>query len=151
MSVREKDIDYQRERVDIFRELLSRPNNPTTKQEIIREAKIDLPPVLRAEIWAYVLGVHGDCQAIYDAIDKESDGPFDHQIELDIPRCHQYNELLASPEGHRKFRRILKAWVAYNSPHLVYWQGVDSLLAPFLALNFNNEVGLLQIFSLKDY
>ena len=62
----------------------------------------------------------------------------DRQIEVDIPRCHQYNELLASPEGHRKLKRILKAWVSDNS-HLVYWQGLDSLAAPFLFLNFNDE------------
>jgi TBC domain-containing protein kinase-like protein len=50
----------------------------------------------------------------------------------------QYNSLLASPEGHRKFKRILKAWVVSN-PHYVYWQGLDSLCAPFLFLNFNDE------------
>lgn len=60
------------------------------------------------------------------------------QIEVDIPRCHQYNELLSSSEGHRKLKRILKAWVQKNS-HLVYWQGLDSLTAPFLYLNFNDE------------
>ena len=53
-------------------------------------------------------------------------------------RCHQYNHLLASPEGHRKFKRILKAWVVSN-PQYVYWQGLDSLCAPFLLLNFNDE------------
>ena len=55
-----------------------------------------------------------------------------------VPRCHQYNELLASPEGHRKLKRVLKSWVADN-PGLVYWQGLDSLAAPFLFLNFNDE------------
>jgi TBC domain-containing protein kinase-like protein len=50
----------------------------------------------------------------------------------------QYNSLLASPEGHRKFKRILKAWVVAN-PQYVYWQGLDSLCAPFLYLNFNDE------------
>ena len=48
--------------------------------------------------------------------------------EVDIPRSHQYSELLASPEGHRKLKRVLKAWVADN-PGLVYWQGLDSLPA----------------------
>jgi TBC domain-containing protein kinase-like protein len=35
-------------------------------------------------------------------------------------------------------RRVLKAWAAAN-PSLVYWQGLDSLLAPFVTLNFQNE------------
>lgn len=63
------------------------------------------------------------------------------QIEVDIPRCHQYDELLSSPQGHIKFTKILKAWVV-SHPHLVYWQGLDSLCAPFLYLNFENEGNL---------
>lgn len=50
------------------------------------------------------------------------------QIEVDIPRCHQYDELLSSPQGHIKFRRVLKAWVV-SHPDLVYWQG-QSLCFP---------------------
>lgn len=45
---------------------------------------------------------------------------------------------LSSPEGHRKLKRLLKAWVTHH-PQYVYWQGLDSLTAPFLFLNFNNE------------
>ena len=55
-----------------------------------------------------------------------------------MPRCHQYNDLFSSPEGHAKFKRILKAWVV-SHPEYVYWQGLDSLCAPFLHLNFNDE------------
>ena len=67
-----------------------------------------------------------------------------HQIEVDIPRCHQYHELLSSPTAHAKFKRVLKAWVV-SHPQYVYWQGLDSLCAPFLALNFNNEGGWLGV------
>jgi TBC domain-containing protein kinase-like protein len=82
----------------------------------------------------------------------------DRQIEVDIPRCHQYHELLASPEGQRKLKRILKAWVKCHTGQLVYWQvrlcscvwhfyvpltpvgqGLDSLLAPLLTVFFPNE------------
>ena len=45
---------------------------------------------------------------------------------------------MASPESHYKLKRVLKAWVISN-PHLVYWQGLDSLCAPFFYLNFNDE------------
>ena len=45
---------------------------------------------------------------------------------------------MASPQAHQKLKRILKAWVLSNRD-LVYWQGLDSLCAPFLHLNFNNE------------
>ena len=60
------------------------------------------------------------------------------KIEVDIPRCHQYVDLLASPDGHGKFKRILKAWINQNEQY-VYWQGLDSLTAPFLLLHFNDE------------
>lgn len=68
------------------------------------------------------------------------------QIEVDIPRCHQYDELLSSPQGHAKFRRVLKAWVV-SHPDLVYWQGqsppvnslyslIDSCIISVLELQF---------------
>ena len=60
------------------------------------------------------------------------------QIEVDVPRCHQYCELLSSPVGHLKLKRLLKAWVTAH-PEYVYWQGLDSLCAPFLYLHFNDE------------
>ncbi len=68
-----------------------------------------------------MLGIEHDTVEHYDGIDKDTWTPTDRQIEVDIPRCHQYNSLLASPEGHRKFKRVLKAWVRTN-PHYVYWQ-----------------------------
>lgn len=74
---------------------------------------------------------------------------------MDIPRCHQYDLLLSSPDGHLKLKRVLKAWIRAN-PALVYWQGLDSLSAPFICLNFDDEgkvvVGALaaDCFSLKD-
>ncbi|KAJ8935053.1 hypothetical protein NQ318_002682 [Aromia moschata] len=74
----------------------------------------------------------------YLRIDKFTPTATDRQIEVDIPRCHQYNELLSSTDGHKKLKRILKAWVYQNSQY-VYWQGLDSLTAPFLYLNFNDE------------
>lgn len=56
------------------------------------------------------------------------------QIEVDIPRCHQYDELLSSPQGHVKFRRVLKAWVV-SHPDLVYWQGQSPPLSISLSVS----------------
>ena len=69
--------------------------------------------------------------ALYDSIDKETPIPTDRQIEVDIPRCHQYSELLSSPLAHAKFKRILKAWVV-SHPLLVYWQGKDKCQGGYL-------------------
>lgn len=99
----------------------------------------------------------GDIQSRYESIDKDTPIPTDRQvtspmtaavnswipvdsvlqrwfcvcclqIEVDIPRCHQYDELLSSPQGHIKFRRVLKAWVV-SHPDLVYWQGQSVMSA----------------------
>nr|CAI5860061.1 unnamed protein product [Callosobruchus analis] len=111
-------------------------------QELKRQGLIrSSPPILslpQGDIWAALLNVRGDYERQYIKIDKVTPTPTDRQIEVDIPRCHQYNELLSSMEGHKKLKRILKAWVNENTQY-VYWQGLDSLTAPFLYLNFNDE------------
>ncbi|XP_041040392.1 TBC domain-containing protein kinase-like protein isoform X1 [Carcharodon carcharias] len=136
LIIRERDTEYQLHRIILFDRLLKA--YPYKKNQIWKEARVDIPPLVRGLTWAALLGVEGDIQAKYDAIDKDTPIPTDRQIEVDIPRCHQYDELLSSPEGHRKFRRVLKAWVVSHQD-LVYWQGLDSLCAPFLYLNFNHE------------
>lgn len=136
LIIRERDTEYQLNRIILFDRLLKA--YPYKKNQIWKEARVDIPPLMRGLTWAALLGVEGAIHAKYDAIDKDTPIPTDRQIEVDIPRCHQYDELLSSPEGHAKFRRVLKAWVV-SHPDLVYWQGLDSLCAPFLYLNFNNE------------
>ena len=86
-----------------------------------KEALVDSVPIYRSQIWSALLNIEYDVVAKYENIDKDSPSPVDRQIEVDIPRCHQYNQLLASPHGHRKLKRVLKAWVTTN-PDLVYWQ-----------------------------
>ncbi|XP_023293104.2 TBC domain-containing protein kinase-like protein [Lucilia cuprina] len=134
LVIREKDIEYQFYRVRLFSRLLK--GYPHTADLIRKEASIDIPPLLRGPIWACLLDVIPN--GSYEKIDKFTPTSTDRQIEVDIPRCHQYDELLSSPEGHNKLKRLLKAWVTAH-PHYVYWQGLDSLTAPFLYLNFNNE------------
>ncbi|XP_076359220.1 TBC domain-containing protein kinase-like protein isoform X2 [Tachypleus tridentatus] len=136
LLIKEKDIEYQLHRVILFERLLNA--YPYKRPQIVREARADIPPLYRGHVWAALLEIEGDIHNQYDTIDKETPTPTDRQIEVDIPRCHQYDQLLSSPTGHNKFKRILKAWVVTH-PQYVYWQGLDSLCAPFLRLNFNNE------------
>ncbi|CAO1407775.1 unnamed protein product [Diamesa hyperborea] len=134
LVIRERNIEYQFHRVILFARLLK--GYPFTRDLIVEEAKKDIPPFLRGRIWAALLNVVANGK--YDKIDKITPTPTDRQIEVDIPRCHQYDELLSSQTGHLKLKRLLKAWVTAH-PQYVYWQGLDSLTAPFLFLNFNNE------------
>ncbi|KAL4235012.1 hypothetical protein ACF0H5_006650 [Mactra antiquata] len=136
LVIKEKDVEYQFHRVILYERLIN--GYPYKKAHIWKEARVDVPPLFRNLVWAALLEVEGDIQAQYDSIDKETPIGTDRQIAVDIPRCHQYHELLASPTAHAKFKRVLKAWVV-SHPEYVYWQGLDSLCAPFLALNFNNE------------
>ena len=136
LVIREKDVEYQYHRIILFERLLL--GYPYTRDRIMKEARIDIPPYVRPKVWAALLNVTGDIFRHYDEIDKVSLTMTDRQIEVDIPRCHQYNSLLSSPTGHEKLKSVLKAWVVDN-PKLVYWQGLDSLCAPFVTLNFNNE------------
>ncbi|XP_062592920.1 TBC domain-containing protein kinase-like protein, partial [Saccostrea cucullata] len=136
LVIRERDVEYQFHRVILYERLIK--GYPYKKNHIFKESRVDIPPLVRAHVWAALLEVEGDIYSRYDAIDKETPTTTDRQIEVDIPRCHQYHELLSSPTAHSKFKRVLKAWVV-SHPQYVYWQGLDSLSAPFLALNFNNE------------
>ncbi|KAK9766839.1 hypothetical protein K7432_003771 [Basidiobolus ranarum] len=136
LLIRERDPVYQFHRISLFIELLRQ--YPASRDEIIHHAKLDIPPILRGQIWASILGIVGNPEAVYDSFDKESETDTDRQVYLDVPRCHQYNSLLASSVGHEKLKRILKCWTVANGK-LVYWQGLDSLCAPFLTLNFSDE------------
>ncbi|KAG8040190.1 hypothetical protein G9C98_000760 [Cotesia typhae] len=136
LIIRERDTEYQFYRLVLFERLLQA--YPVSRSAILREAHKDIPPPFRGQIWAAILGVIGNIQRKYEQIDKETPTHTDRQIEVDIPRCHQYSELLSSGAGHERLQRLLKAWVR-NNPQYVYWQGLDSLTAPFLYLNFNNE------------
>ncbi|KAI8597710.1 rab-GTPase-TBC domain-containing protein [Dissophora ornata] len=136
LSIREKDLGYQYQRLSIFTDLLLQ--YPASRTEILHHSKIDVPPLIRGKVWAAILGVIGDYEAVYDGYDKYTEKPTDRQIDLDVPRCHQYNQLMFSPAGHEKMKRLLKCWIEAND-HQVYWQGLDSCCAPFLTLNFNDE------------
>ncbi|CAH2091779.1 unnamed protein product [Euphydryas editha] len=134
--IRERDTEYQFYRLLWFQRLLH--GYPYTTQYIRAEAEIDIPPLVRGDVWAALLGVVGNIEEQYEVIDKETPTPTDRQIDVDIPRCHQYCWLLCGAAGHKTLKRLLKAWLLTN-PQYVYWQGLDSLTAPFLYLNFCNE------------
>lgn len=119
LVIRERDMDYQIRRMFRFRQLVEL--YPLTGRSIRLEAETDIPPYFRGHVWAALLGAQGDYQAEFAEVDKHSASSMDRQIDVDIPRCHQYDPLLSSPTAHAKFRRLLKAWVA-SHPQYVYWQ-----------------------------
>ncbi|KAI9209015.1 rab-GTPase-TBC domain-containing protein [Polychytrium aggregatum] len=137
LTEKQRDPSHQARLIVMFNRHLA--EYPHSQRRIIEEATIGIPALVRNRVWAAILGISGNPQIEYDMIDKDSEGLMDRQLELDIPRCHQYNEVLASPFGHQKLKRILKAWVASEEHRMVYWQGLDSVCAPFLCLNLHDE------------
>eukprot|EP00056_Hartaetosiga_gracilis_P011706 m.178631 g.178631 ORF g.178631 m.178631 type:complete len:951 (+) comp13559_c1_seq15:40-2892(+) len=136
LMVRNRNLIYQYERVRKFERLLI--GAPFTTKHIQQEALTDIPPHVRGGVWRVLLGVTEECYNSYTYIDKDKETTTDRQLDVDIPRCHQYYPLLSSPAGHVHLKRVLKAWIV-SHPHLVYWQGLDSLSAPFVILNFEDE------------
>jgi len=84
------------------------------------------------------MNIEGNTQYLYENIDKETETSTDHQLDLDIPRCHQYNDVFSSLPGRLKLKRCLKAWLAEETD-LCYWQGLDSLCAVFVSVNYDDE------------
>ena len=134
--IKENDFEYQVYRIALFKRLLQA--YPYMRDRLWKEARVDIPPFCRGKVWAGLLDVAGNIEEQYLQLDKETPIITDRQIAVDIPRCHQYNAILSSPVAHRKLKRVLKAWIMAHS-HLTYWQGLDSLCAVFVHLNFNEE------------
>lgn len=80
LVIRERDTEYQFYRTTLFVRLLK--GYPFTRNIIIEEAQIDIPPLLRGHIWACLLNVIED--GGYDKIDKLTSTCTDRQVCLFI-------------------------------------------------------------------
>ncbi|EYB99561.1 hypothetical protein Y032_0121g1011 [Ancylostoma ceylanicum] len=132
--VKEKDMIYQASRMRLISHLL---NSRFYKlPELMSSVAPDIPPMRRADVWCALLDVRSSDEWNFFLYNTLAVHVSDRQLDVDIPRCHQYEELMTSPAAHYGLRRLLKAWLV-SHPQYVYWQGCDSLAAPFLLLNFN--------------
>ncbi|OAF67949.1 hypothetical protein A3Q56_04326, partial [Intoshia linei] len=78
----------------------------------------------------------GDTKLIYDEIKLIEDEVLDKQLAVDLPRCHKYYSLLNNNIGREKIRQVILKWISSDQKN-VYWQGLDSICAPFVVLNYN--------------
>ncbi|KAK5984723.1 TBCK protein kinase [Trichostrongylus colubriformis] len=142
--VKEKDMVYQASRMRLISHLLA--SRFYKQQELASSVAPDVPPMRRADVMRTKLGIFLVWCALLDVRSSDEWNFYlsntldvhvsDRQLDVDIPRCHQYEELMTSPAAHYGLRRLLKAWLI-SHPQYVYWQGCDSLAAPFLLLHFN--------------
>lgn len=132
LNVREQSAEYQFHRVqDLVTSLLR-----------MEKVQIhDVPPFLRSHVWMILLKVENSTK--FKALDVEcraetiKNDVLERQLDADIHRCHSYHELIASPLGRLKLKRLIYAYLRLH-PKKVYWQGFDSVCAVFLSLNFND-------------
>lgn len=108
LIIRERNTEYQFRRIVHYQRLLEVPigfvchsallvawtiqknvmvvplpqSYPYKKAAIIREARKDIPPLLRAEIWAALLEVDGDLTGKYMRVDKETPTHTDRQVRI---------------------------------------------------------------------
>uniref|UniRef100_A0A5K3ERB1 Protein kinase domain-containing protein n=1 Tax=Mesocestoides corti TaxID=53468 RepID=A0A5K3ERB1_MESCO len=153
--VKQADVEYQIMRVCLFRRLLL--GMPSTATRLLIEARFDIPPFLRAEVWAALLGVSSGLQddrtrrkisaALSIASAERSRILFRadalseqvlSQINVDLPRCHAYDLLIGSPLGQHRIRSVLVAALVANDNRYEYTQGMDSLAAVFTRLFFSD-------------
>ena len=144
VPLRERHRGYQEARVAQFRALLHKAASPDSRRDIIREARTDIPPTLRALVWPHLLGISAT------SLDENTPPSLDEarldektrkQIDVDLPRCHQENAILASAEGQTCLGLVLEAWLLTHSQSSVYCQGLDSLAAPFVILFYHRVQG----------
>ncbi|KAI9026848.1 rab-GTPase-TBC domain-containing protein [Hyaloraphidium curvatum] len=133
----ERDPVHQMAKLEEWRDLLLAW--PANADDIAAAAKGGIPPLLRGRIWAALLGIRGDPSVAYGFHDLAADSDADRQLDLDIPRCHQYDDAMATPQGHAALRRLLKGLLAAERGRVVYWQGMDSLAATFLSVSWEDE------------
>ncbi|KAA3677512.1 TBC domain-containing protein kinase-like protein [Paragonimus westermani] len=164
ISVKEADVEYQVRRICLFRRLLN--GLPVTEHLLRLEARKDIPPFLRSQIWSALLGVHRNhrfreqyAKAFYhcpsllanvlgvdvepstlpDCVHGQLDEKAVNQIAVDLPRCHAYDALLASPIGQASLRQVLISTLMLQPGCLEYTQGMDSVAAVFLRLCYPDE------------
>ena len=146
-SKKARNLEYSYFLILKFKKLLGK--FPISRPLLIQEATQDIPSTLRGLVWSAILNIKGDPRFEYEALITSSILEDDHQIDIDIRRCHQYHPMLATPNAHSKIKRILKAWIKAEYGRFVYWQGLDSLCACFLTVNFNDEA--LAFSSMKEF
>ena len=84
INIRENDIEYQFHRILLFSRYLAA--YPFKQKELVRECRVDIPPLYRSIAWAALLDVRHDIHEVYAKINKEITTATDRQIDVDIPR-----------------------------------------------------------------
>ena len=78
---------------------------------LIFELSFSISSLRRSAVWRCLLGVSSLSGEPFHSLDTVSPHGSDRQLDVDIPRCHQYEEVMTSPAAHYKLKRLLKVTV----------------------------------------
>ncbi|UMM19121.1 hypothetical protein L5515_014870 [Caenorhabditis briggsae] len=105
---------------------------------VSRLSKIGVISTQRSDVWCTLLDIDETKWSTYLNLDLLAPHSSDRQLEVDIPRCHQYDSFMTTPAVQESLRKVLKGWqIITESDNYVYWQGCDSLATPFLLANMS--------------
>ncbi|KAE9549095.1 hypothetical protein FO519_007695 [Halicephalobus sp. NKZ332] len=111
----------------------------------------DIPNSVRCLLWSQKLTMKNTASYLFNVCNNPLAVSCKHQLSLDLPRCHQYDEAMTLPSIQAKITLIIEKILAVNPEFSAYWQGLDSLVAPFALLYANNvEDGFTAAFQLVD-
>ncbi|CUE61656.1 Hypothetical protein, putative [Bodo saltans] len=127
----------------LWRAMLSLALSSLRPSSSASSSSADIAPNTDAFALLPLSGLHD----VFSRIDVRTPTCNDRQVAVDIPRCHQYDPFLSSPEGQRKLLHVVKAWLA-TAPTMMYWQGVDSVVAVLLHATNGDEALSLLLLSL---
>eukprot|EP00923_Selenidium_pygospionis_P009223 GHVN01015747.1.p1 GENE.GHVN01015747.1~~GHVN01015747.1.p1 ORF type:complete len:1083 (-),score=185.52 GHVN01015747.1:1393-4620(-) len=156
---RESHFFYQRHRVTLFRNWLSWL--PRSRPQLIKGAVVDIPPLLRPQIWCAVLGVSDPhdtstpCsgmatdeswtleyrEAVYLSTPKTPQ----QQLQIDFSKCHPAHPLVGSDEGKRCVRRLVQV-LLFKHNQLEHMRGLECVAAPLVALFYGQETVAYECF-----
>ena len=148
-----------------YREHIAVANRHVETKELYDQIHLGIPPILRADMWKYLLNLNevrrvaGDkTYAEYLAeFDPEKDAVPNKKIELDVPRTFNSHPYFkgADFEGGDKLRRVLQAYVAFDR-ELGYAQGMNIWASVFL-LHMPEEdafwslVSVINVFGMRGF
>ncbi|CAO4366026.1 unnamed protein product [Caenorhabditis nigoni] len=105
---------------------------------VSRLSEIGVISTQRSDVWCTLLDIDETKWSTYLNLDLLAPHSSDRQLEVDIPRCHQYDSFMTTPAVQESLRKVLKGWqIITESENYVYWQGCDSLATPFLLANMS--------------
>ncbi|CAI2355667.1 unnamed protein product [Caenorhabditis sp. 36 PRJEB53466] len=92
----------------------------------------------RSTVWRSFLGISETSRTVIRGLDLMSPHESDRQLDVDLPRCHQYDRNMTTPHVQDSLRKIIKGWLLIPGCEHVYWQGCDSLASPFLLTHLDD-------------